>query len=236
MLRQKAARVLIVESDSAALLQLANAVQQDTQLSLAAAVSTGTAAMALMGQNRPDVLVIDVHLPDISAMEVIRYAAGHFQQMEVVVLTQFGNDEQVLSCIEAGATSYLFKSIAVDELAPTIHAALAGGAPISPGMARRVLGRFRLRPGVDCGSVWAGPQRESGCPLSASEAGILRWIARGMTLEQIAELASSSQQSVLIHVKQIYRKLTVYSRGEAMVEDSEADAALCDPSLRIQIQ
>ncbi|WP_295955043.1 response regulator [Rhodoferax sp.] len=218
-----ATRVLIAESHSDTLLRCAEAVQADGQLSLAAAVSTGAAAIAMMDQCVPDVVVVDVQLQDVPAIAVIRHAAWHFPQADIVVLTQFGNDEQVLQCIEAGATAYLFKDSAAECLAQSIHLWRKGSAPISPGMARRVLGRFRLRLGTGTGSAWAFPLRESTHPLTACEAGILRWIARGMSLEQIGTLASSPQLGVLAHVKKIYRKLAAHARGDNLEVVSEQD-------------
>ncbi len=214
-----ATRVLIAESHADTLLRCAETVQRDAQLSLVAAVSTGAAALAMMDQCVPDVVVVDLQLEDIPAIEVIRHAAWHFPQADIVVLTQFGNDGQVLQCIEAGATAYLFKDGVADSLADCIHLWREGSAPISPGMARRVLGRLRLRLGTGTGSAWAFPLYESTHPLSACEAGILRWIARGMSLEQIGTLAPSPQPGVLVHVKKIYRKLAAHARGE-----SQADA------------
>ena len=218
-----AIRVLIAESHSDTLLRCAEAVQADVRLSLAAAVSTGAAAIAMMDECVPDVVVVDLQLQDVPAIEVIRHAAWHFPQADIVVLTQFGNDGQVLQCIEAGATAYLFKDSAADCLAESIHLWCEGSAPISPGLARRVLGRFRLRLGTGTGSAWAFPLRESTYPLTACEAGILRWIARGMSLEQIGALASSPQPGVLAHVKKIYRKLAAHARGENLVDTREPD-------------
>jgi DNA-binding NarL/FixJ family response regulator len=216
-------RVLIAESHADTLLQCAEVVQGDAQLSMVAAVSTGAAAIAMMDQCVPDVVVVDLQLQDMSAVKVIRHAARHFPQADIVVLTQFGNDEQVLQCIEAGATAYLFKDSAAECLAQSIHLWREGSAPISPGMARRVLGRFRLRLGTGTGSAWAFPLRESTHPLTDCEAGILRWIARGMSLEQIGALAASPQPGVLLHVKKIYRKLAAHAQGESLLAASAPD-------------
>jgi DNA-binding NarL/FixJ family response regulator len=117
----------------------------------------------------------------------------------------------------------LFKDSAAECLAQSIHLWREGSAPISPGMARRVLGRFRLRLGTGTGSAWAFPLRESTHPLSDCEAGILRWIARGMSLEQIDALASSPQPGVLLHVKNIYRKLAAHARGESLADTGTPD-------------
>lgn len=219
-------RVLIAESHADVLLRCADAVQGDGQLSLVAAVSTGAAAMAMMERCVPDVVVVDLQLQDMPATELIRHVAWHFPQADIVVLTQCGNDGQVLQCIEAGATAYLFKDNAAECLAQSIHLWCEGGAPISPGMACRVLGRFRLQMGTGTGSAWGFPLRESTHPLSACEAGILRWIARGMGLEQIGALASSLEPDVLVHVKKIYRKLAAHARGDNLVEASEPDTEI----------
>ncbi len=235
MLPRTTTRVLIAESHSDCLLRCADAVQSDAQLTLVAAVSTGFAAIAMMDQCVPDVVLVDLGLQDIPAIEVIHHAAWHFPQADIVVLTPFGNDEQVLQCIEAGATAYLFKDSAAECLAQSIHRWRAGSAPISPGIAYRVLRRFRLRLGTETGSAWAAPLRESSNPLSADEAGILRWIARGMALEHVGDRVFSVQPDLLLHVKSIYRKLTAYARGDSVADANEGEiqrVALGSPSER----
>jgi DNA-binding NarL/FixJ family response regulator len=225
MFAKKPTSVLIVESQPELLLKFATAVEQDEGLNLAAAVSTGTAALVVVEQSMPDVLLLDLAINDLPAVEVIRQVVWSHPETEVVVLTQFGNDEQVLACIEAGASGYFFKDEAEDGFSARIHGLRAGGAPISPGMARRVLGRFRLRAGVGSVSAWSMSLADSIHPLSEREADILRWVARGMSLEQISELAGCPSQSLLCHVKTVYRKLAAQARGEALAFCPESDAA-----------
>jgi DNA-binding NarL/FixJ family response regulator len=204
----KLPRVLLVQRDAECLLRCADAIEDDARLALVAAVSNGAAAVAMMAHCRADVVVVDLALADLPALDVVRHAAWHFPQADIVVLAQYGDDERVLACIEAGATAYLLKDQVADSLVFSIHAWRSGQASISQGMARRVLGRLHLQP------YRHGPvAHESTGPLSACEAGLLRWIARGMSLEQIGPLVVGSQHSVQSHVKQIYRKLAARAQG-----------------------
>ncbi len=233
MFGKKPTSVLIAESNPEFLLKFANVVEQDEGLSLAAAVSTGTAAVVVVGQSMPDLLVLDLALSDMPVVDVIRYVSLNYPDTEVVVLTQFGNDEQVLACIEAGACGYVFKDEPSDSLSSHLHALRAGGSQISPGMARRVLGRFRVRASISNVSAWSLPLVDSIHPLSEREADVLRWVARGMSLEQISELAGCPSHSVLCHVKTVYRKLAAQARGGEFVFYS-GPGALQDDAVSLQ--
>lgn len=224
MFSTKPISVLIAESNPEILLKFATAIEQDEGLNLAAAVSTGTASIVVAEQSMPDVLLLDLALTDMPAVDVIRHMAWNHPTTEVVVLTQFGNDEQVLACIEAGASGYFCKDAVDDDLGACIHALHAGGATINPGMARRVLGRFRLRTGVSSVSAWSMSMADSIHPLSEREADVLRWVARGMSLDQICELAGCPSRAILCHVKTVYRKLAAQARGEAMGLCHESEA------------
>jgi DNA-binding NarL/FixJ family response regulator len=136
--------VLIVEDEPEFMRRFSNAVLADSGLQLLAAVSTGRAAQAMLDAQPPDVMLLDLGLPDISGVEVIRHAARHHPRCDVLVVTMFGDDQHVLASIEAGATGYLLKDAAAEDVAASIHELHAGGSPISPGIARRVLARFRV--------------------------------------------------------------------------------------------
>lgn len=205
------ASVLIVEDEPEFLRRFSDAVLADPGLRLLGAVSTGAAALALLGTQRPDVMLIDLGLPDVDGVEVIRQAARMCPQCDVIVITMFGDDGHVLASIEAGATGYLLKDAAGERIAASIHEARAGGSPISPSIARRVLMRFRLAP-------TAPPAAREVSPLSERETEILRLVAKGLSFETVGELLAISPHTVVAHVKKIYRKLAVHSRGEAVYE------------------
>jgi DNA-binding NarL/FixJ family response regulator len=208
--------VLIVEDEPEFMRRFSNAVLADPGLNLVATVSTGRAAKAMLDAERPDVMLADLGLPDINGVEVIRYAAEHHPQCDVLVVTMFGDDQHVLESIEAGATGYLLKDAVAERIAASIHELRAGGSPISPGIARRVLARFRVG-STPAPSPEASPAATAS-PLTERETELLRLTAKGLSFETIGQLMGISPHTVVAHVKKIYRKLAVHSRGEAVYE------------------
>jgi DNA-binding NarL/FixJ family response regulator len=211
--------VLIVEDEPEFLRRFSEAVMADPGLRLLGAVSTGTAAKALLDAQAPDVMLVDLGLPDISGVDVIRHAATRCPQCDVLVVTMFGDDGHVLSSIEAGATGYLLKDAASERIASSIHEVRAGGSPISPSIARRVLNRFRIAPAPPPSAPPPGNGEAS--PLSERETEILRLVAKGFSFDTVGEVLGISPHTVVAHVKKIYRKLAVHSRGEAVYEASQ---------------
>lgn len=208
--------VLIVEDEPEFMLRFSNAVLADPGLNLVAAVSTGRAGQAMLDVERPDVMLIDLGLPDINGVDVIRYAAARHPKCDVLVVTMFGDDQHVLASIEAGATGYLLKDAMAEHIAASIHELRAGGSPISPGIARRVLARFRVAP-TAASHTDANPAATLS-PLTEREAELLRLTAKGLSFDSIGDVMGISPHTVVAHVKKIYRKLAVHSRGEAVYE------------------
>jgi DNA-binding NarL/FixJ family response regulator len=218
--------VLIVEDEPAFLLRFVEAVLTDSSLSLAGAVSTGRAALALLDSVAPDVMLVDLGLPDMDGVEVIRHAARQSPEMSILVATMLADDQHVLACIEAGASGYLLKDELPESISASLHEIHQGGAPISPSIARRVLNRFRQMPSPaalpfargSSGHANGNGQGEPGGALSQREIDILRLVAKGMSFAQVGELLAISPHTVVTHIKKIYRKLAVHSRGEAVYE------------------
>jgi len=206
--------VLIVEDEPEFLRRFADAVTADPGLHLLGAVSTGRAGLAMLDAQPPDVMLVDLGLPDLNGVELIRHAALQHPSCDVLVVTMFGDDQHVLSSIEAGATGYLLKDAGGDRIAAAIHELRAGGSPISPSIARRVLARFRIGPTPAPPSA----ARNEASPLSTRETEILRLVAKGFGFDTVGEVLGISPHTVVTHVKKIYRKLAVHSRGEAVYE------------------
>lgn len=213
-------RVLIVEDEPEFMRRFSNAVLADPGLALLAAVASGRAALAMLDAQEPDVMLVDLGLPDINGVEVIRHAASRHPRCDVLVVTMFGDDQHVVSSIEAGATGYLLKDAQAEDIAASIHELHAGGSPISPGIARRVLARFRAGNGK-AGPAVAPPGAAEPSPLTERETELLRLTAKGLSFETIGQLMGISPHTVVAHVKKIYRKLAVHSRGEAVYEASQ---------------
>jgi DNA-binding NarL/FixJ family response regulator len=206
--------VMIVEDDPSSFNRFCRIVTSDPELELFAAVRDGASARNTLEHGAPDVLLVDLGLPDMSGIEIIRETARRYPGTDIMVVTVFGDEEHVLASIEAGATGYLLKDSLPEEFTDLIKELRAGGSPISPIIARRLLNRLRPPAGVpDAGAC-------CGSTLSARESEILSIVAKGFSFAEIARLLGISPHTVTTYVKKIYQKLAVHSRGEAVYEAS----------------
>jgi len=205
--------VMVVEDDPAFLARFCRIVAQSTELSLLAAVSDLTSARRAIEHHAPDVLLTDLGLPDGSGIDLIRETAARHPNTDIMVISVFGDEEHVLASIEAGATGYILKDSLPEEFVSLIAQLRAGGSPISPVIARQLLKRFQRKEQA------AGPApdaHEAG--LTARESEVLALIAKGFSFGEIARLLAVSPHTINAHVKKIYQKLAVHSRGEAVYE------------------
>lgn len=170
----------------------------------------------LFDQTQPDVLLVDLDLPGGSGIELIRHAAQTRPSCDVMVISVFGDEQHVLSSIEAGATGYLLKDSLALDLAGQLRTLRAGGSPISPVIARRLL--LRLAPAISSQAHPAALEDESAVALSEQESRVLHLAAKGFTFDEIAQFMQVSPHTVMTYVKRIYRKLQVRSKVEAIYE------------------
>jgi DNA-binding NarL/FixJ family response regulator len=179
------------------------------------------------GSAAPDVVLVDLGLPDGSGLEVIAAAVARYPQCEPLVISVFGDEDSVLASIEAGALGYIHKDAAPEDIAQTILEMKAGASPISPMIARRVLARYRLlqsagRPdaAAPASPVPAARGKEEAARglLSRREQEVLTLIARGFSYAEIARLQGLSVHTVQTHIKHLYGKLAVHSKNEAVFE------------------
>lgn len=205
--------VLVVEDEPEFLRQYCEAITREPDLRLAGAVGTLAAGLAVIEKDVPDVLVVDLGLPDGSGTALIRQAAKKRPGCDALVVTVFGDDQHVIDAIEAGATGYLLKDSPPGELTRCIRELRAGGAPISPSIARRLLARMRAPTGK--------PAAAGASPLTEREAEILQLVAKGLSFAEVGVTLDISAHTVVAHVKKIYRKLSVHSRGEAVFEATQ---------------
>ena len=217
-----ATSVLIVEDEPEFMRRFTNAILSDPALALAGSVGTARGAIAVLDAQPPDVVLLDLGLPDLDGVEVIRHVLARQLPCDVLVVTMFDDDQHVLDSIEAGACGYLLKDALPESIVSSIRELRGGGSPISPGIARRILGRFRLALGPTR-PVAAPPPRPAtpGSPLTERETELLRLTAKGLSFETISELMGISPHTVVAHVRKIYRKLAVHSRGEAVYEATQ---------------
>jgi DNA-binding NarL/FixJ family response regulator len=220
-------RVLIVEDDPEMRSFFESCVARSPALALAACVGTVAHARDFLARPGPavDVLLTDLGLPDGSGLELIHLVRQTHPACETLVISMFGDEDNVLSSIEAGALGYIHKDAAPDDIAQTILDMKAGGSPISPMIARRVLARFQQRhsesipvAATDAGPFANGATLAEKSPLSTREQDVLELIARGFSYGEIARLQSVSVHTVQTHIKHLYSKLAVHSRSEAVYE------------------
>ncbi len=221
-------RVLIVEDDPQMRDFFAASVRRSDQLTLVASVGSVADARALLdGAARgPDVLLTDLGLPDGSGLEVIRYARQRHPECEALVISMFGDEDNVLASIEAGALGYIHKDAAPDDIAHTILEMKAGASPISPMIARRVLSKYLslqsnkpLSPvDISQAAIKSGAIDGEKSLLSRREQEVLELIARGFSYAEIARLQAVSVHTVQTHIKSLYSKLAVHSKNEAVFE------------------
>lgn len=213
--------VMIVEDDPAFLTRFCGIVASAPDLTLLAAVSDLGSAQRQLARQAPDVLLTDLGLPDGSGIELIREAARHHPQTDIMVVTMFGDESHVLASIEAGATGYVLKDSLPAEFVSLITQLREGGSPISPVIARQLLKRFKpasASPGTDTPVAASPPSADAA--LSARETEVLALVAKGFNFAEVARLLTVSPHTITAHVKKIYQKLAVHSRGEAVYEAS----------------
>lgn len=213
--------VLIVEDEPEFMRRFTNAVLSDTALALAGTAATARAAIALIDAQPPDVILLDLGLPDLSGVEVIRHSLARRYGCDVLVVTMFDDDQHVLASIEAGASGYLLKDALPESIVTSIRELRGGGSPISPGIARRILDRFRLALGPARPAAPPPKPAPGESPLTERETELLRLTAKGLSFDTISELMGISPHTVVAHVRKIYRKLAVHSRGEAVYEATQ---------------
>lgn len=218
-------RVLIVEDDVPTRAFFADSVSRCEGLTLVAGVGTFEEARQLIADEdlAIDILLTDLDLPDGNGLDLIRLAGRLRPVCESLVISMFGDEDSVLSSVEAGALGYIQKDFTPDNIAHTILEMKAGASPISPMIARRVLAKYRALHLVD--QAPASPAAEEApvaeaerALLSAREQEVLELIARGFSYAEISKLKAVSVHTVQSHIKNLYTKLAVHSKSEAVYE------------------
>lgn len=172
--------------------------------------SDGREAVDLACELQPDVVLMDIAMPNVNGIEATKRIKERQPHIGVLILTVYDDSQYVTALVEAGAAGYLLKTVEADELSRAILSVSAGESVLSPAVARHVLSRFVLQ--NDHASAAKVPQ-----PLSAREKEVLRLAARGISNKQIARQLDLSIRTVHAHMSHIFAKLGVASRTEAVI-------------------
>ena len=209
--------VALVEDDRTTRERLASSVCAHDSLQLVAEYRNGSEALAGLALHAPDVLLVDLGLPDMPGLDLIRFAAERHPECDILVISIFGDETNVLAALEAGARGYLLKGSLQHDIALDIRDIRNGGSPLSPVIARQMLKRLRIRGLAPAGRRSEG---EDETALTPREAEILNAISRGFSYAETAQMLGLSVGTVHSFLKRIYRKLAVHSKTEAVFEAS----------------
>ena len=173
-----------------------------------ATAADGAQALRVIGAAQPDVVVLDLALPDASGVQVTRGILQVWPAARVLILSASGEQQDVLDAVKAGAAGYLLKAAARAEFLDAVRRTAAGDAVFTPGLAALVLGEFRRLAAGPPAGVAAAPQ------LTEREVEILRMVATGLSYKQIAERMVLSHRTVQNHVQNTLTKLHLHNRVE----------------------
>lgn len=211
---EKPVTVLLVEDDAVTRRVLSLAIENEQSLRLQASLDSRQAALRWLEEQAVDILVVDLGLPDGSGIDVIRFCTDRNPSAHIMVITTSSDEDKVIASIEAGASGYILKDAGRLDIVQSIRELLQGGSPISPTIARKLLAKMRGTRSAD----GAAEDVEREVSLTKRESTILELIARGDSYSEVARQLSLSVGTVQTHIKNIYDKLSVHSRGEAVYE------------------
>jgi len=191
-------RVLVVEDHPIVRDGLILYLQRDPEFEIVGAVGTGVDAVDAFRKHKPDVVLMDLQLPVMSGVDAIRAIRREAAEARIVVLTMYEGDEDIRRALEAGAATYLLKASLSDHLIDAIRKVHQGGRPLSPEIAARL-------------------KNHAGTPsLTNREIQILEEVSKGHRNKEIAASLVISEETVEVHLKNIFSKLSVHDRTAAV--------------------
>jgi DNA-binding NarL/FixJ family response regulator len=206
-------RVLLVDDDEFMRRVIAQELLSDLRIQLEAQAGSVRDGRRLLATHQFDVLMVDLRLGDGSGFDLIREARKLNRHCEIIVISALEDDAHVIHSFELGATGYLLKHAWLQSFAQAVLHVVNGGAVITPKLTRRLLSRMNLQ-GSEEPPVPETPTRE--VTLTAREREVLRCVARGCVSKEISLRLGISGQTVNAHIKNIYKKLHVHSRAQAV--------------------
>jgi len=185
-------------------------LEDEKDIQVIAEAGDGTEAIRLALEHRPDVVVLDIRMPEVTGVEATRRIKSQCPEVRVLILTAYDDDPYVFALLQAGADGYVLKTSSADELVRAVRAVHRGSSALSPEVASKVIRQMASgRPGGAAGQV------ES---LTERELDVLRLAAQGKTNRAIGAELGISHRTVQGHLASIYGKLAVNSRTEAVTE------------------
>ena len=204
-------RVLVCDDQSLVRSGFRMILEARPDLEVVGEAEDGLQAVELAGQTDPDVVLMDVRMPNLDGVEATRRIVGSGNPVRVIVLTTYDVDEHVHDALRAGASGFLLKDVQPTQLVDAIRVVAAGDALLAPSVTRRLLDRFaRTLPD-------AMPPPDSLSSLTEREVEVLRLLATGLSNAELAERLFVSEATVKTHVSSVLHKLEVRDRVQAVV-------------------
>jgi DNA-binding NarL/FixJ family response regulator len=200
--------VAIVEDNSAVSTSLEKVLSDSGRYQCVYTCRNGGQALRAIPKHPPDVVIMDIELPDISGIECTARLKEQLPQMAILIFTVYKDNEQIFKALEAGASGYLLKRSSPDDILNALRDVLGGGAPMSAEIARKVVHSFRRSTAT----------RAAEATLTPKETEILGYLAQAYSSKEIADKIEVGYQTVCTHLGHIYKKLHVRSRTEAVVK------------------
>jgi DNA-binding NarL/FixJ family response regulator len=204
-------RVLIADDDDLMRAGLVELLTVDPEIEIIGQASTGREAVERARQLTPDVVLMDVRMPDLDGIGATRELARVAPTARVLILTTFEQDDYVFGALRAGASGFLLKRTRPEELIAAVHLIAAGDCLLSPSVTRRVIDRMAQQPTPEL----ADQAKLDG--LTSREREVLELIARGMSNREIAAALAVEESTVRTHVKRILMKLDLRDRVQAVI-------------------
>ncbi|HLF65477.1 MAG TPA: response regulator transcription factor [Saprospiraceae bacterium] len=198
-----AIRICIVEDMDEVREGLASLLRFDDRFDILGAFADAEQAMGFLKSSQPDIVIMDINLPGMSGIACIRSIKPVCPDTQFMMFTIYDNDEKVFEALAAGANGYLLKKTPFTRIGEALVELHEGGAPMSTNIARKVLDRMR-------------PAEPSSSPLSSREHEVLSLLSRGLLYKEIAHQLGISANTVRQHIHNIYRKLHVQNKVEAI--------------------
>ncbi|MEV4459204.1 response regulator transcription factor [Microbispora sp. NPDC049633] len=209
------ARVLVVDDQAVVRDGLVLLLGLLPEIEVVGSAADGEAALRLVADERPDVVLMDLRMPRVDGVEATRRIRTGFPDTQVVVLTTYTDDESVFAALRAGARGFLTKSADAEEIARAVTTVMNGDAQLDPGVQRRLLSAVTA-PAPETPGPAAAPAPPPPDGLTPREAEVLRLIARGLSNAEIANALFISEATVKTHINNLFAKARLRDRAQAV--------------------